>query len=164
MTAESDKSDVPRPDRSLEDRLRGLQPPVPANLEAKLLAAIPKHQQAAVADTGRRRRAAWVWAAAAGGLAAAAVVLVTVLTQVSRCTAPPDSRVITAGAAGGNLKHMIQREETSARLLASTRILAGQDGTEEYVSRTLAYIAREYPDTIAAREIAASNKKQGAER
>ena len=63
-----------------------------------------------------------------------------------------------------DMERAIYREGAAARLLASTRILAGQAGTDKYVSRTLAYIAQEYPNTIAAREIAASNKRQGDER
>ena len=161
MTVKRNTTGRRGPGRSLEDRLRRLQPPVPPTLEAKLLAGIPPHK--AIADTGGRRPAMWMWAAA-GSLAAAAIVLVVVLTHLGNRPAASDSHTVTAVATDKDMESAICREGAAARLLASTRILAGQAGTEKYVSRTLAYIAQEYPNTIAAREIAASHKKQGDER
>jgi hypothetical protein len=78
--------------------------------------------------------------------------------------AASDPHTVTAVATEKDMERAICREGAAARLLASTRILAGQAGTEKYVSRTSAYIAQEHPNTIAAREIAASHKKQGDER
>ena len=64
---------------SLEGRLRALpQPPVPAGLEARLLAAVPG------ARPIRRRRARWI--AAVGALAAACVLAALVWPE--RCKNP----------------------------------------------------------------------------
>jgi hypothetical protein len=74
---------------ALADRLRGLpEPPVPAGLEARLLAAIPA---AGVFVPRPRRQLRWGWLPLAGVLTAAAVLLAIFLGYYfGKTDAPPD--------------------------------------------------------------------------
>ncbi len=101
-----------------------------------------------------RRRPRWIRAAAA---AAACIVLAVGLAVPWLATRPearppglpPDPRHSAAG-----VRTMIQREEASARLAASARILSVQPGAEQAAEDAYRYLASAYSDTPAGREAA----------
>lgn len=101
-----------------------------------------------------RRRSSWIKAAAA---AAACIVLAVGLAALWLATRPesqpphlpPDARQTAAG-----VEAMIQREEASARLAASARILSLQPGAEQAAEDAYRYLASAYSDTPAGQEAA----------
>jgi len=107
---------------------------------------------AAPATEPVRRRPRWIKAAAA-----ACIVLAVGLAVLWLATGPesrppglqPDPRHSAAG-----VQAMIQREEASARLAASARILSLQPGAEQAAEDAYRYLASAYSDTPAGREAA----------
>ena len=148
MTGKHDRK--PDSDGSLEALLRRLpQPTVPTDLEARLIAAIAANRPSAAL----RRRPLWPWAVA--GLGAAALVIVSLVavsaSRHSRGTslAPP----VTLAMSDADIQRAIQREAISARLMASSQILAMLPGGQGDAAKMLQYVAREYADTSAAKQL-----------
>lgn len=157
MTPENNSYGRHRFTRQLKRRLRQFQPPVRPDLESKLLAEIP----ASITPQGERRPLRWLYPAA--GFLAAATVLIVVLLHVNRQpTQPPALPIGSPGMTNETIDSAVQREYMSARLLASTRILAEQAGSQKgYVRDSLDYIVQAYPETLAAKEVLAANTRSG---
>lgn len=94
MTPERRPNPDGSPDKSLEARLRALpRPPLPAGLEARLLAAIPTRL-----PVPRRRRAAWIGAAVAALAAGVLAILVWPRRQREELVTNPGTGGLSARA------------------------------------------------------------------
>jgi hypothetical protein len=136
MMDESKNKEIER----LEAELRQLpKPSVPADLEARLLAAIPK-------NTKRPHRFRYAKIAAAASLAAGLLIALSFFFfDAERKPGPRQS------VADMNLQ--IQRESIAARLNAATQILASQPGGKKIAEETYRYLAANYPDTEIGKQL-----------
>ncbi|KPK78168.1 MAG: hypothetical protein AMJ79_00645 [Phycisphaerae bacterium SM23_30] len=135
--------------KSLEDELKKLPPPpIPADLESRLLEAIP----AASVPTAPARRTGLLYRAAA--LAAVLVFALTALHYLNPDRFDSQNQAVESIPVVRNEEIMrtIEAETISARLLASAHILARQAGGESFARDTYQYLADFYPDTAAGRE------------
>ncbi len=135
--------------KTLEDELRKLPPPpVPDDLESRLLKAIPT----APGSTVIRWKPRLVYRAAS--MAAALVFALGALYYLDLDRSASHTETIESIPVVRNEEIMrtIEAETTSARLLASANILFRQAGGESFARETYQYLAENYPDTVAGRE------------
>ncbi|MFC1782517.1 hypothetical protein ACFL02_02905 [Planctomycetota bacterium] len=133
----------------LEDELRELdQPQAPADLEGRLLAAIPGESIRVGAKPTRRHYYRTI------GWAAALVIAMGALIYYHNRM--PDSGVMSSQpfqiVSQTDIAEIIQKEVTSARLLASANILAQQPTGISFAQDTYRYLIESYPDTTAGQE------------
>lgn len=146
---------------TLEAQLRQLpSPEVPDGLRDRLMAGIPARQA-----TGKDRlRRVWSWrylaptASLAAGLTLAVFVTRFYMHHAHTPARPSGSSIVEI-----DVKRMIEREATSARLAATARILAQQPSTQIEAQKTYEYIAKAYGDTAIARQIPSSTQQTQGE-
>ena len=102
----------------------------------------------AVSDRRRVRRLKAVAVAAACVVLAAGAGLIWQGARPPQTPDGPRTPIYSAAEIGA----MIQREEASARLAASARILSDQPGGKQAAHDSYVYLARMYPETSAGRE------------
>ena len=107
-------------------------------------------QRPAVAVSARRqvRHLKAVAVAAACVFLAVGAGLIWQATRAPQTPGGQQARIYSAA----EIRTMIQREEASARLAASARILSGQPGGKGAAHDSYLYLARMYPETLAGRE------------
>jgi hypothetical protein len=125
----------------LETELRQLpQPSLPADLEARLLTAIPKP----VVKRRRFRILGFGLAAAAAGL----LIAFAIFFVEGERKRKPQSRL-----AAVDVNRLLLRECAAARLNAATQILATKPGGKKIAEETYRYLARNYPDTQTGKQL-----------
>lgn len=101
----------------------------------------------------RPRRRMRALAAAVAACILLAVGAPVVWRSLDRGGQAPD-RPPVAALSSEQLQRLIHREDMSARIAASARILSLQPGGEEAAEEAYRYLARAYPDTAAGRQAA----------
>jgi hypothetical protein len=115
------------------------RPSVPVELEAKLLAAIPK---------SARKHHRFRFTKFVAGASVAAGLLITLSFFFFNDERKPEPRQSVDDV---NLR--IQRESIAARLNAATQILASQPGGKKIAEETYRYLASNYPDTETGKQL-----------
>ncbi|MFA5863832.1 MAG: hypothetical protein WC975_04005 [Phycisphaerae bacterium] len=123
----------------LEAQLRQLpQPPIPAGLEEKLLAAIPKR-----IDRSSRQRI--LWSSLAAALAAGLIFAFSLYLFHSQTQSTPQLAAI-------DIEQTITRAGFAAERLAAAQLLAQTPGGQEFARERLNYVIAQFPNTDAAKQ------------
>ena len=144
------KSEKANNQMDLDAKLRTLpKPRVPEDLEAKLLTGI--HYIRPV--QGATRRPLWKWGAVGIGIGTAAACLIIFLARETDSSHEPLQPPVVLVRSEQDLRRVVAREATSARLLAVAKILDMYPGGKADAAETREYIARAYADTSTARQL-----------